>query len=195
MVLGLTGGIATGKSTVSKMMEEKYNVKVIDVDEVGKKVMSQKSILKKLSESFEENIIKNGELDRKKMREIVFNNNQKRAELNKITHTAILEETDRIIEEYKKVGNEIIIVDMPLLFEVGYDKKVDKVILVYCKKDIEIKRLMNRDEILKEDALKMINSQMDLEEKQKRADIVIKNNTNLEDLENEIKKVIDRIKA
>lgn len=194
MIIGLTGGIATGKSTVSSIIKKNYDVKIIDVDEIGKKVMKQKIILEKLKKVFGEDVIKNGELDRKKMREIVFNDDQKREELNKITHTVILEEVDRIIEEYKKIEDGIIIVDMPLLFEVGYAKKVDKVILIYCKKNIEINRLINRDNIQKEDALKMMEAQMDLEEKKKMADIIIDNNSNLEDLENKIKKVIEKMK-
>ena len=191
MVLGLTGGIATGKSTVAKIIQRNYNVKIIDVDEVSKKIMKQKSILNKLINSFGKNIIENGELDRKKMREIVFNDDQKRENLNRITHTAILEEIDRIIEEYKKVGNEIIIVDMPLLFEVGYAKKVDKVVLVYCEIEIEILRLMKREGISKENALKMIKAQMNLEEKKKLSDVIIYNNKNLEELEEEIVKKIN----
>ncbi len=191
MVLGLTGGIATGKSTVAKIIQRNYNVKIIDVDEVSKKIMKQKSILNKLINSFGKNIIENGELDRKKMREIVFNDDQKRENLNRITHTAILEEIDRIIEEYKKVGNEIIIVDMPLLFEAGYAKKVDKVVLVYCEIEIEILRLMKREGISKENALKMIKAQMNLEEKKKLSDVIIYNNKNLEELEEEIVKKIN----
>jgi dephospho-CoA kinase len=191
MVLGLTGGIATGKSTVAKIIQRNYNVKIIDVDEVSKKIMKQKSILNKLINSFGKNIIENGELDRKKMREIVFNDDQKRENLNRITHTAILEEIDRIIEECKKAGNEIIIVDMPLLFEVGYAKKVDKVVLVYCEIEIEILRLMKREGISKENALKMIKAQMNLEEKKKLSDVIIYNNKNLEELEEEIVKKIN----
>lgn len=194
-IIGLTGSIATGKSEVSKNLIKK-GFKVIDSDKIARDIINRKDVVKKIKKEFGENLYKSSKLNREKLAKIIFSNREKKEALDNITHPIIF---DKIFEEIKNINSNIIFIDMPLLIENYikdnlYGLKFDEIWLVYTKKDIQIKRLIIRDNIDYDYALEKINSQMDIEDKLKYADVVIDNSKTLIDLEEEIEKNLERIK-
>ncbi|MBC7088405.1 MAG: dephospho-CoA kinase [Tissierellales bacterium] len=195
-IIGITGGIATGKSTVVKILKS-MNFIVIEADEISKEVVKKgKPGLTKIVEKFGENILlEDGELNRKKLGEIIFNNEDKRKELNEIMHPIIIKEIlDRLKSYIFKY--DIIFIDMPLLFETkellsDMGLYFDEIWLVYCDEDVQLNRLMKRENIEFDYALKKIKSQLDSNYKKKYSDKIIYNNGSLEELE---KTVIDMVK-
>ncbi|HAS80409.1 MAG TPA: dephospho-CoA kinase [Fusobacteriaceae bacterium] len=179
MILGLTGGIASGKSTVSKKLKELGSY-IIDADKISREVSDSTEILKKLEENFGLQIIDSGHLDRKKLRELVFEKKEKRELLNSIMHPIIEKKIVKEIEENKK--EKLIILDVPLLYETKLEYLCDKVLVVSVDEKIQIERLKVRDKIEKKMAKKIISTQMPLTEKLKKADIHIENNGNLDEL-------------
>jgi len=179
MILGLTGGIASGKSTVSKKLKELGSY-IIDADKISREVSDSTEILKKLEENFGLQIIDSGHLDRKKLRELVFEKKEKRELLNSIMHPIIEKKIVKEIEENKK--EKLIILDVPLLYETKLEYLCDKVLVVSVDEKIQIERLKARDKIEKKMAKKIISTQMPLTEKLKKADIHIENNGNLDEL-------------
>lgn len=173
MILGLTGGIATGKSTASEFFR-KNNFIIICADTIAKEVVESIDVLKKISDEFGEDMITNGKLNRTKMREFIFSEENRVKKLNEITHPPIIERIKTEIKKHSK--SSLLIVDIPLLFEGNYEFLVDKVLLISTKKEIQLKRIQTRDSVSMENARNIINSQMSLEEKEKRADFVIENN-------------------
>ena len=188
MIIGLTGGIATGKSTVSKILRD-LNIKVIDADKIAHNVLEHEDVINKIQDVFSKNVVnENGKIDRKKLGKIVFEDNKKLKKLESITHPKILEIIDYKLKESK---DELIVLDAPLLFETSLDNKVDEIWVVYANEETQINRLKKRDNLNKKEALDRINSQMDLDKKANKADIVIKNESTIEALENKVKKLIE----
>ncbi|MCF8002248.1 MAG: dephospho-CoA kinase [Halanaerobiales bacterium] len=187
MIIGLTGGIATGKSTVSKILKD-LNIKVIDADKIAHNVLEYEDVKKEIKETFGNKVLnENGEIDRKKLGKIVFKENQKLKKLESITHPKILEIIDNKLKESK---SELIVLDAPLLFESSLDGKVDEIWVVYASEETQISRLRSRDNLNKKEALDRINSQMDIDTKVNKADIVINNEGTIEALEKKVKKLI-----
>lgn len=191
MILGLTGGIASGKSTVSNIFK-KYGIYIADADKIAKELGNRKDVIDEIGEKISKTVInKNGSVDRAKLKEIVFSDKSKLEILNKIYHPKIREEFKKIKLNSSK--NDIIIFDVPLLFETGMYTLCDKNILVYVNEDIQIERLIARDGITKELAKKIIDSQMSLDEKKLKSDILIENNDSLEELEKKVEMVYKKI--
>lgn len=177
----LTGSIATGKSSTCKILK-KHGFTVVDADEIAKKLIDAK-VIKKL---FGSKYVNGNEIDRKALGNLIFNNSDKREMLNSYIHPLIREEIYKQVLslEVKKIKY---IVDIPLYFESAqYDAKM--VILVYCPKELQIKRLMSRDGLNYHDALIRVNSQMNIEEKKRKADYIIDNSSNEIHLESEVEK-------
>ncbi len=191
MVIGLTGGIGTGKSTVARRLIEK-GYPVIDTDIISKEVIEREEIIIKINEEIGDVLDYNGKINRKKLGQIVFKDKKKLNVLNSIMHPIILNEMRKQINEKSKLHN-IIIVDVPLLFEINIEKEFDLILLVYSTKEIQLKRIMERDNRTKEEALNIINSQMDLELKKKKSDYILKNNNTLKDLYEEIDNVLEKL--
>lgn len=192
MILGLTGGIGTGKSTVAKMLREK-NIPVVDTDSISKEIIEYPEIIEKIKAEISSKIFNNeNKLDRKKLSEIVFENKEKLKKLNEIMHPVILKKMWDEVEKLKK-DYKIIVVDIPLLFEINMEKEVDKVLLIYSSKEIQIKRIMNRDGRTREEAIKIINSQMPLYKKREKSDYIIQNNDSLEKLEKNLDKIVQKL--
>lgn len=188
MIIGLTGGIATGKSTVAKFLKE-LNIEVIDSDKIAHKILTYQDTINEIKNQFGNIVInKDGNINRKKLGEIVFDDLNKLKKLESITHHKIFDVIDKKIEEHK--NNKIIVLDAPLLFETSLDNKVDETWVVYTDKKTQIKRLKKRDGLDKENALKRIKAQMPLEEKIKKADIVIDNTGTIEELKQKIETLI-----
>lgn len=180
MVLGITGGIATGKSTVVKFVQE-YGFPVVDADVIAREVVAIGTPgLKAVSKEFGPEVIqKNGSLDRKALGMIIFSEPEKRIRLNQLLSPFLRTEITKQIKE-KKQQSKLIIVDIPLLYEGGYEKEVDQVAVVYLPKKIQVERLMIRDGLTKEEAEKRIASQAPIEEKKKKAQIVFDNHKDQE---------------
>lgn len=192
MIIGLTGGIASGKSTVSGIFKE-LGLKIVDADKVAKEISETTESIKKIIEIFGNDIVdEKGSIVREKLREKAFENRELLQELNKIIHPKVIDYFFKKKEENKK--NEIIIFDIPLLYEAKMEYLCDKIIVVGVSVEKQIKRVMERDGSSEEIAKKIIANQMSLEEKLKRADIVIMNNETLDSLRKKVIDVYDKLK-
>ena len=190
MIIGLTGGIASGKSTVSKYLAEK-GFKVYDADKIAKDISEKKSVQEEIILTFGNKILdKNENVDRKKLKEIVFENKDKLKKLNGIIHP-------KVIDFYKKLKekntDKMIIFDVPLLFESGLDKICDKILVVISDYEVQLDRIVERDKIDRELASKIVKAQLSNEERIKKADVVIENNSSLEDLFEKVERFCERI--
>lgn len=177
-VIGLTGGIASGKSTITNYIESK-GIPVIDGDKVSREVvMPDSEGLNKIREEFgEEYITAEGILDRKKLGNLVFNDPTMKEKLESILHPIIRKDFVKKIEKYRKnPENKFVLLDAALLIESKMTDLVDSLWLVYADQEIQVNRVMARDTVTEEEALAIINSQMPLLEKKQYADEVIENN-------------------
>ncbi|OUM65979.1 hypothetical protein PIROE2DRAFT_41170, partial [Piromyces sp. E2] len=183
----IKGGIATGKSSVSNHIKEK-KIPIVDADKIAHDVIKNKNIIKRIIKEFGEQVIDNttGEVIRSKLGEIVFNNDQKRKALNGITHPKIKMEMFTQVLYHFLIGQRIVIMDVPLLFESGTYHFVNKTVVVSCSKETQLTRLMKRNNFTEEEAKARINSQMSLEEKIQKANKVIDNNGTLAETEKQV---------
>ena len=174
-IIGLTGGIATGKSTVSELLTA-YGFKVVDADIASRKAVKKGSKgLDQIREKFgQEAIDDNGEMNRKYVGELVFNNPEQRIELNKIVHPIVREIMEEEKNHYLNEGYNVIM-DIPLLFENDLQDTVDEVWVVYTSESIQIERLMERNDLSQEDAKARVYSQISIDKKSRMADHVIDN--------------------
>jgi len=185
----LTGSIASGKSTVSRLLELD-NFKIIDADLVAREQL--KLHTKEVIELFGNEICENGIINRKMLAKIIFNSKTQKEKLNFLLHPFIREEITKKANVLERLAKPYII-DIPLFFEGGkYDCQMS--VVVYSPYELQLKRLMRRDEITKNDAQKKIASQIDIEQKKKMADWVIDNSSSLKHLENETKKFINFVR-
>ena len=196
VVIGLTGGIGTGKSTVSQILKEK-KFPVIDLDIISHEVIKFPKVVEKIVENFGKEVLEynntgNWIVSREKLGRVIFGNREKRLILNSVMHPEILRIMREKILECKK-ENKIIFVEIQLLFEVQWEKEFDYILLVSAEKETQIKRILSRDNRSKEEALSIINSQMSLDEKKKRSDYVIENDGNIQDLERKIDEFLKKI--
>lgn len=182
--MGLTGGIATGKSTLRKILENRFNYVFLDADEIAREVVLPGTKgLERVKNAFgSEILLEKGELNRRALGEIIAKDHKKRALLNEILHPLIKERYKEQLERYRKLGLTFLIFDCPLLFEAKMESSVDEVILVVSDLEIRIKRIMERDSVSEALAIQKIEMQMPDSEKIKKADIIIKNNGTKEDL-------------
>jgi dephospho-CoA kinase len=192
--IGLTGGIGSGKSTVSAGLVKRGAV-LVDADAIVRDLQKPgKPVFKKMVERWGEKIITNeGELDRQAVADIVFKDAEELAALNEIVHPLVREEIANQREKYIK-GNAPIILDIPLLIESGYEN-LSGIIVVDLHTEEAVERLVKYRGFSREDALNRISSQVDREERLSKADFVIDNNGDLDSLENEIDKVWSWIKG
>ncbi len=191
-VIGLTGGIGTGKSTVSKFLSEN-NFAIVDADLISRQVVEPgKPLLKELAEAFGNGIIlEDGSLDRKGLAAIVFNDVEQRKLMDSIMHKEILAEMRRCMEEHIKEGKcRAVIIDAPLLFEIGLEEWCDQVWLVTADMDIRIQRVCARDNAKPEEVEARIRNQMSDDEKKKLSDEILDNSGSLESLHNQIKELM-----
>jgi dephospho-CoA kinase len=181
IVVGLTGGIASGKTEVAKILRD-LGAFIIDADEVSRAVVVPHSACwDKLVASFGRDILcENSTIDRKKLSQRIFNNPEQRIKLNRLIHPEINKHIEEELELIKiRNTHALVVIDAALLVETGLYKKYDKLIVVHTREETQLKRLMNRDSISREEALSRINSQLPLQEKLNVADIVIDNEDNL----------------
>ena len=180
MILGITGNIASGKSTVSSIFKD-LGFKLYDADKIAKEILNKKETIKKITEKFPKEIIGNdGYVNKIKMKELIFKSDEYRNLLNSIIHPLVFEFYKDIKNE--NIKNENIIFDIPLLYETNMQTLCDKVVLVVSDYNLKIERISKRDNISKNLAKKIIESQMDDEAKMRKADYVIFNNGSYEKL-------------
>lgn len=192
-IIGVTGGIASGKSNVCNVIKE-LGFKVIDLDEITH-LLYQKgnSIYEAILKNFGlEYLDSNEEIDRKKLGKLIFQNQEAKEKLNSITHPLILA---RMKEEMDKLDDKIIFLDIPLLFEAKLEYLCDKIICVYLEESLQVKRLMERDHIDYDYAMQKIHSQMDLNIKKDKADYVIHSKGSLDETKALVKTIINEIKG
>lgn len=183
LVAGLTGGIASGKSTIAAFFKE-LGAQVVDADGIARQVVLPGSpVLQAITMRFGAQILlPNGSLNRAKLGEIIFNDKQAQADLNAITHPAILAAMQKQTKELAQKGAKIIIWDVPLLFETGFNAYVNVSILADTREDLQLQRLMQRDGLSEAAAKKRIAAQMALHQKRELATIIIHNNESLAEL-------------
>ena len=196
MVIGLTGGIGTGKSTVSRILKER-GYEVIDLDVIAHEVIRFPQVIEKIVENFGKEILENNNsendiISREKLGKIIFRNKKKRLILNSIMHPEILHSMREKILKYKK-ENKIIFVEIQLLFEVQWEKEFDSILLVSSDEKTQIQRVLKRDNRTYEEALNIINSQMSLDEKKKRSDFIIENNGSILELEQKVDEFLKKL--
>lgn len=192
LVIGLTGGIASGKSTVSNMLKE-MNITVVDADiEARLAVENGEPAYQKIIQEFgREILLENDEIDRQKLGSIIFHDVEKRQLLNSIVHPEVRNRMNNKIESAIKGGEQVVILDIPLLFESKLTHMVQKTILVYVDRDVQLKRLMERNSLSLEEAEARIKSQMPLSEKVALADVVIDNNGSLNETKKQLSEILN----
>jgi dephospho-CoA kinase len=189
--VGLTGGIASGKSTVSEIFAS-LGAKVLDADEVARELLLPgQPVWKRLRQTFgEEFFHPDGTVKRKQLRKLVFANPERRSQLNAIVHPEVMKEINRKSESLSSLLEPmVLVVDVPLLLEVGVADRFDKIVVVDARESVQINRLMQRDGISEEEAKQALKVQMPLSEKVEQADYVIDNNSTLTDTEIQVRMI------
>jgi dephospho-CoA kinase len=189
--VGLTGGIASGKTAVSKIFAS-FGAKVLDADEVAREVLLPgQPAWTKLRQAFgQEFFHPDGTVKRKQLRKLVFADPEKRSQLNAIVHPEVMKEINRRSEIFSSSDQtEVLLVDVPLLLEVGLVNRFDKIVVVYVSESVQISRLLQRDGISEEEAKQALKAQMALSKKVEQADYVIDNSGTLEETQAQVKRV------
>lgn len=194
VVIGLTGGIASGKSTVSNMFK-KMGIRVVDADKIAREVVEVgKPAYKQIVNMFGTDILQSDEsINREKLGGIIFKDKAKREKLNQIVHPAVRKEMQSQVEEEKCHQAKAVVLDIPLLFESKLTYMVDHTILVYVDKQTQLKRLMKRNGYTEEEANMRIQSQLSLEAKKELADEIIDNNGSINQTEQQLHQIVKRI--
>jgi len=192
ILIGITGVIGSGKTTVSSMLA-KHGYKVIDLDKIAKQSLDKREIKEKIAKMFGCDVLKEGRLDIEMLRNMVFKDERNVEKLESIVHPEIAQKTKMQIERFKHMGEKALIIDGPLIFEKGMYKELDKNVVVSTSRDMIYERLKRRG-MDREDIDRRLGLQMPLEEKERLADYVIRNDGDIERLEKEVMKFIECIK-
>ena len=193
MVIGVTGGVGSGKSTVLELLKTEYQAYVIESDRCGHEVMQKgTAVYRKIAETFGDGILKkDGEIDRKALGSIVFSDEEKRKMLNGLTHPAIRELIRDKIHEAKKRGEPFIVLESALFIEAGYREFCDELWYIYAAQDIRIQRLMASRGYTRQKCLKIMKTQLDEKEFERYADRKIDNSKSPEDTKRQIDSIIN----
>ncbi|MBC8079748.1 MAG: dephospho-CoA kinase [Gorillibacterium sp.] len=194
MIIGLTGGIACGKSTVAAMLADR-GAAIVDADQLARESAAPGSLgLQQIVEHFGSDMLQgDGTLDRKRLGNVIFNNESARKDLEAILHPLIrLKMHERMNELDGHQPNRLVVVDVPLLYESGMDSMFPEIMVVYVPRDIQLKRLMQRDGITEEQAQLRLLAQMPIEDKKLLADILVDNSQGLQETEQQIDKFWQR---
>lgn len=190
VVIGLTGGIGCGKTEVAKIFQH-LGAKIIDADAIGKSVVETlPNVLKEIVKVFGRKFVnKNGTLKRKELGAYVFADEEKKIQLNRIVHPHLFKRVQQEIEGAQKAGNKIIVVDAALIYETGIENIFDKVVVVNSDLKNRIERIKQRDQLTEDEISHRMAAQMPLEEKVRRATLVITNNGSVESLKEAAEKI------
>lgn len=194
--IGLTGGFGMGKSTVLRLFG-KFGAYTIDSDKIVHNILQRPATIRKIASLLGEGVLKKRgkaiSLDKKRIADIIFNEPDKRISIEKTIHPKVMSEIKTLMHEKIKNNPSLMIVaEVPLLFEAGYEKDFDKVVVVSCKKEVAINRLLKKG-FSKEDALKRIRSQMPVSRKKASADFVIDNTDGIKKTEAQVKRFMSKM--
>jgi dephospho-CoA kinase len=196
LVVGLTGGIASGKSTVVRMLEE-MGARIIDLDDLSRVVVEPgRPALQEIAERFGKGVLRpDGTLDREGLGRIVFGDAEARRALEEIVHPLVWEEHERILAEVRRWDpHAIVVVDVPLLMELGLQDRWDAVVLVYAPRETQRERLIRRNGFAQEDADTRLRAQMDMEEKRSHAHFVIDNTGDPLETRRQVELLLERLR-
>jgi dephospho-CoA kinase len=195
-LVGLTGGIASGKSTVAAILR-RLGAAIINADELARAVVEPgREACQEIVATFGSDVLQgDGAIDRRKLREIIFNDAEARKKLESIIHPRVRALAEEKIRALEAAGSALVVYEVPLLFEAQIHQWIRPVIVVACDIDKQKSRLKERDDLSDAEAQSHIEAQMSLEEKRKLADYIIENNGSLADLEAQVKAVVEKIKA
>lgn len=189
MIIGITGSSGTGKSIICNILQNEYKVKIINADEIAKKLSkSESNYIKDIIKKFGKEIVdENGELKRKELAKIIYSNTDRREDLNNCTFKYIKKEIEKQINDTEK--DLAIIIDAPLLFESKLNEICNKVIGIISKKDLQIERIIKRDNISFDEAKSRLDAQKDNDFYIENCDRIIENNNDILHIENEINNI------
>ncbi|WP_295728454.1 dephospho-CoA kinase [uncultured Limosilactobacillus sp.] len=193
-IIGLTGGIASGKSTVSNYLR-RLGYPVVDADQIARQVVEPGSIgLKRVIATFGTGFVTlDGKLDRHKLGQLVFNDHQQMQTLNDLLQPLIRQKIIKQLTKHRTAGAALVFLDAPLLFEQHYDPLCDLVLVVTVSHQVQLKRLMNRDQLTVTEAKSRINSQLPMAVKIKRADVIIDNNSTLQTTKRQVQQWLESV--
>lgn len=195
--VGLTGSIAVGKSHVLGLLKD-LGCHVIDADRIARDVVAPGTAgLKSVADAFGADVLQpNGQLDRQKLGDLVFADESKRRQLNSILHPIIIAAQDRLVRQIElRDPNGIVIIDAALMIESGGFRRLDKLIVVHCRPEIQLERLMSRDGLSREAAVKRIAAQMPQQEKMKYGDYLIDTSGDFSDTRTQVAGVFAQLQA
>lgn len=192
--IGLTGGVGSGKSTVSSYMHE-LGIPVIDGDKLAREAVIPGSLaMNRLREVFGPHIfLPDGSLDRLKVGEIVFNDEEKRQKLNGIIHPYIWYRTREELIQAQEEGFPVVVLDMPLLLEISWQLRVEEVWLVEVPLEVQIARVISRDGFTREQVMERIRKQMPTTNKMNYADVIIDNSRSVEDTRRQVREALKHV--
>ncbi len=192
--LGLTGGIASGKSTADEFFKKK-KIPIIDSDLIAHKIMEiGQNGYKAVVDYFGTDILNDDQMiNRRKLGGIVFNDKAKLKKLNELTHPLVHQEIKQQMARYRANQEKLVVIDVPLLFESGFESLCNGVLVISITPELQIERLMKRNAFTKKEAIARINNQMPLSEKEKRATYVVANTGTIDDLEKKLSDLLQEI--
>lgn len=195
-IIGLTGGIATGKSTVSNILREN-GIPIIDADQLTRRLQQPGSVgLKRLAAEFGQQVVQpDGQLDRQRLGQRVFSDPSSRRKLDQVMQPLIREAVADQLAIFKRQQVPAVVLDFPLLFEAHYDQDCDYIIVVAVNRQTQLQRLMARNGYSKQEAEERITAQMPLERKIQRADRVIDNSGSLDSTRKQVAQFINALKS
>ena len=190
-IIAITGGVATGKTTVAKILASLLKTDVIDADEIVHEfLVPGTKIYKKIVRTFGEKILgKDTRINRKALGQIIFSDISQRRKLERIIHPAVKKEIKEKLRRFRKKGFKWAVMDIPLLFEAKMQQAADKVVVVLRNRDLQIKTLRKMKKLSLKEAKERINSQLPLSEKTKSADFVIDNNGEIQNTKKQVEKI------
>ena len=195
MIIGLTGGIGSGKSEVSKILKKEFEIPIVDADAISEDIVKLgRKGFQAVSQSFGKEVITaDGELNREILRQKISQNNDDKRLLNSILHPLIESEVKEQIDHYTRLGEKYVVYDCPLLFEAHQEKYMDLTIVVVCDDEERIRRIVKRDNCSIEAARKMMGIQMPQDQMVLLADVIIDNNGTIDDLNDAVAFVMEKV--
>lgn len=193
-IIGLTGGIGSGKSTIASWFRE-WHIPVIDGDKLAREAVNLGSpVLSILADAFGKEILsEEGTLKRRQLGQIVFQDKAKLSHLNQIMHPAIWHLVESRLKACKDAGEKLAVLDMPLLIEAGWQSRVDSVWVVYVSTEVQISRVMKRDGLKRSQVMAIMQNQIPVEEKLSYADVIINNEGSEEDTRRQVLQELSKI--
>jgi dephospho-CoA kinase len=195
-VIGITGGVATGKTTVARFLSSMLKAEMIDADKIAHELLlPSEKVGQKVIQFFGEDVLKNGSsIERKKLGQIIFGNISKRKKLESIIHPAVKKIIKEKLEQYRDSGKKWVVMDIPLLFEAKMESMVDRIIVVIRDESAQLDTLHKEKGLSLREARERIESQLSLPEKVKHAHFVVDNNGTLSDTERQVRDIYARLR-